>query len=128
MATRPRLLAADMSHDPRRAEEVPVPGEGAPQAFFQGEMWVPAEQAAGFRRVQVLMPDLLVRLGPDVGRQVLPAPDAEEHPDQLEHGQLDLVAEVEGLAGELRVGVEALGQGEVSEDGVLDVEVITDVA
>src|SRR6202034_35087 len=78
-------------------EKLPIPGNGLVQAFIEGEQRTPAEFGAGAAGAQILMTYFVGRFVAYLGleRRIQ---FFQDDVDELEHGHLDLVREVEGLA------------------------------
>src|SRR6476620_243288 len=81
-------------------QESSIPSDGPPETFLQVEPRRPAEHPPGLGGAQVLMNDLVRRLVPHLGFEGA-LHLAEDEADQVEDGDLELVREVERLAGQL---------------------------
>src|SRR5215213_1328117 len=104
-------------------QKVAIPRHGALESRVELEARRPVEQAARLRRAQVLVLDLVRRLVADIGLERR-AHLRQNVANEIEHGHLNLVREVEALAGELGARTQRFGEAHVRPDAVLDVEVV----
>src|SRR5262249_57804684 len=84
------------------SEVLLVPGHRLAQADLQVEQRRPLQALARLGSAEVLMADLVSGLVADVGLEVA-VHDVQDPLDELEDGDLDLVGEVERLAGQAAV-------------------------
>src|SRR3954451_304793 len=101
---RARRESARLSMD----QESSIPRDGPPESFLQVEHRRPAEHLSSLGGAQILMNDLVRRLVAHLGLEGA-LHLAEDESDQVEDRDLELVREVERLAGQLGPGRQRLG-------------------
>src|SRR4051794_2963416 len=99
-------------------QESSIPSDRPPEAFLQVELGLPSEHSSGLVGAQVLMNDLIRSLVAHVGLEGA-LHLAEDESDQVEDRDLELVREVERLAGQLGPTRKGLGQLHVGVGAIL---------
>src|SRR5215207_2445731 len=119
------MRARSASASAATGEILLIPGDRARESGLEIERGRPGEPLARLGGAQPLVADLGFRRGANVGLE-RGAHGRQDPASQIEHGELDLVGEVECLAVQLRARAYRLGERDIRGGAVLDVEVVAD--